>query len=83
MDKSIDILEADFSNLCHVRSIKKRRYSMNSSKIYLHNQTINKDKIEKDITKNITKNEDLLERPDFLEHLTKPRKRPRSNAFSE
>ena len=68
MDKSIDILEADFSNLCHVRSIKKRRCSVNSSKIYLHHQT---------------KNKDLLERPDFFEPLTKPIKRPRSNAFSE
>ena len=79
MDKSIDILEADFSNLCHVRSIKKRRCSVNSSKIYLHNQIKNKNKTEKDITKN----KDLLERPDFFEPLTKPRKRPRSNAFSE
>lgn len=77
MDKSIDILEADFSNLCHVRSIKKRRCSVNSSKIYLHHQTKNKTE------KYITKNKDVLERPDFLEPLTKPRKRPRSNAFSE
>lgn len=80
MDKSIDILEAEFSNLCYVRSIKKRRCSVNSSKIYLHNQTKN---ITNKIEKNITKKEDLLERPDFLEPLIKSKKRPRSNAFSE
>lgn len=79
MDKSIDILETEFSKLCHVRSIKKRTLSVNSSKIYLHNQAINKDKIEK----NMTKNEDSLERPDFFEPLKKSRKRQRSNAFSE
>lgn len=74
MDKSIDILEADFSKLCHVRFIKKRRSSVDSSKIYLQKQTIKKP---------IIKNEDSLERPDFFEPLKKSRKRQRSNAFSE
>jgi hypothetical protein len=74
MDKSIDILEEDFSKLCHVRSIKKRRCSVNSSKIYLQKQTIKEP---------IIKNEDSLERPDFFEPLTNPRKRHRSNAIVE
>ena len=73
MDKSIDILEEDFSKLCHVRSIKKRKCSVNTSKIYINKQ----------IKEPIIKNEDPDERADFFEPYVNSRKRQRSNAIVE
>ena len=77
MDTSIDILEEDFSKLCHVRSIKKRKCSVNSSKIYLH-----KPKIKEPIIK-IEDSEGSDERQDFFEPYVNSRKRQRSNAIVE
>jgi len=76
MDKSIDILEADFSKLCHVRSIKKRKCSVNTSKIYINKQ------IKEPIIKNEDP-EDPDERADFFEPYVNSRKRQRSNAIVE
>mgnify|MGYP000937345005 FL=1 len=76
MDKSIDILEADFSKLCHVRSIKKRKCSVNTSKIYINKQ------IKEPIIKN-ENSEDPDERADFFEPYVNSRKRQRSNAIVE
>ena len=77
MDKSIDILEENFSKLCHVRSIKKRKCSVNTSKIY-----INKPKIKEPIIK-IENSEGYDKRPDFFEPYVNSRKRQRSNAIVE
>lgn len=76
MDKSIDILEEDFSKLCHVRSIKKRKCSVNTSKIYINKQ------IKEPIIKN-EDSEDPDERADFFEPYVNSRKRQRSNAIVE
>ena len=76
MDKSIDILEEDFSKLCHVRSIKKRKCSVNTSKIYINKQ------IKEPIIKN-EDSEDPEERADFFEPYVNSRKRQRSNAIVE
>lgn len=76
MDKSIDILEEDFSKLCHVRSIKKRKCSVNTSKIYINKQ------IKEPIIKNEDP-EDPDERADFFEPYVNSRKRQRSNAIVE
>ena len=70
MDKFIDILDAEFSNLCQVDTILKKRKS--SYKLCLNNES----------KEHISKNEVLIERPSFFEPINY-KKRQRSNAFSE